>query len=607
MKIILRLFSTLFLINIGTFSFAQDFSVFYENDDREATKHTKYGYDLTSSSISKAEQTFSAIDQSNTIDINFEFFYEKAQEKNTTLIIKVGNKKTIEFTVDLANSSSISINGQAKKEAYFVDLATYREPYHSKSVVLRIAKDHLRSINMGELGNTFTSERYSIDSRNFSVRAISKGKTFVKLGMNTSYIKKLSSFAQNGLKVRAEPNLKSKQIGSIPFGEQVYILDDVDDKNIDLYGIPINTKGNLKVGKLSSRMIKVMYGNKIGYAYGGFLFPMTRKDANYDEKYDMSFNGWMMMQIGADKIFRNKKFTYWHGIIDFENDFWKGLDETQRDFLALTLFSDALTENNLTNFQKQNKTQSVEKVINGFDVRCEVTINRGKTTKIHYKMAKTGFLKSLESHSNGYITASNLNMRASSNTQSKVITKIPFGKKISIIDQSSSDFKVIGGVRGKMIKVAYNGNTGFVFDAYVSPVQPIKLTNQKETPSTNFGRAVLGKEWEVLDLNNSSIKCTVPSYNSGWLIVPSRDKFQAIKNLSTICPIINDLSFKWNKNQETYQVTSSNSKIEMTILPDSWCIVIPNPKSDYERTIIMVRTLGKNFHKISVATEFMGD
>jgi hypothetical protein len=79
-----------------------------------------------------------------------------------------------------------------------------------------------------------------------------------------------------------------------------------------------------------------------------------------------------------------------------------------------------------------------------------------------------------------YVNASpSLILRESSNQNSDKLLSIPKGKKILVIDESTN-LDEVNGKKGKWVKVEWNDETGWVFDAYLSDVFPDSLFSMKE-------------------------------------------------------------------------------------------------------------------------------
>lgn len=104
---------------------------------------------------------------------------------------------------------------------------------------------------------------------------------------------------------------------------------------------------------------------------------------------------------------------------------------------------------------------------------------------------------------NVIISTNGMNLREFPNRGSKVLTAIPFGEKVVILNQKSFGTETIGyypgygyhnsetrklktiPVKGDWVKVSYNGLTGFVFGAYLGYTAPSKK-RVKNDVNTDF-------------------------------------------------------------------------------------------------------------------------
>lgn len=81
-----------------------------------------------------------------------------------------------------------------------------------------------------------------------------------------------------------------------------------------------------------------------------------------------------------------------------------------------------------------------------------------------------------------YVAAkTGLSMRETASAGGKVLDKIPYGTRITII-QSEEELKsiVTEGITGYWQKVKYNNKTGYILDSYLFPWPPPKLATVKE-------------------------------------------------------------------------------------------------------------------------------
>jgi len=83
---------------------------------------------------------------------------------------------------------------------------------------------------------------------------------------------------------------------------------------------------------------------------------------------------------------------------------------------------------------------------------------------IYYVAAKTG-----------------LSIREKKDAAAKVLDKIPYGTKITIIEEDGAWKEIVTeGMVGYWRKVKYNNKTGYIIDSYLFPWPPPKLTTVKE-------------------------------------------------------------------------------------------------------------------------------
>ena len=77
------------------------------------------------------------------------------------------------------------------------------------------------------------------------------------------------------------------------------------------------------------------------------------------------------------------------------------------------------------------------------------------------------------------LAANGLNMRSKPDIHSRVVTKIPYGKSVEVIDVGQQELQV-GWVKGHWHHVRYRGREGYVFGGYLSvfnPPQEMKSNN----------------------------------------------------------------------------------------------------------------------------------
>ena len=90
-----------------------------------------------------------------------------------------------------------------------------------------------------------------------------------------------------------------------------------------------------------------------------------------------------------------------------------------------------------------------------------------------------GVLTTLSAQTNVQYVAirTGLNMRDKPEASAKVLEKIPYGTKISLLDNNEEMLTIrTEGILGYWRKVKYNNKTGYIIDSYLFPVAPPKAT-----------------------------------------------------------------------------------------------------------------------------------
>jgi len=68
-----------------------------------------------------------------------------------------------------------------------------------------------------------------------------------------------------------------------------------------------------------------------------------------------------------------------------------------------------------------------------------------------------------------YVLApSGLNLRETASTGSAKVTKVPYGGKVKLIEESYTGDLLVDNIPGGMAQVSYQGQTGYIFDGYLS-------------------------------------------------------------------------------------------------------------------------------------------
>ncbi len=590
MKTIL-LFLTLFTSSLFQFADAQSLSNFYNVSNKE---HVINITEATNKTI-KLESI-----NEETIDIKFLMKVPTATSEGTKITFSLGTNQTVDFIVPFsrAGSGELQVAGKTFYGNSFLHYGDYDETglFTTFFVDLRIAKDNVRAFLVGEMGGSYPSEKFSIDNHDITIKIETTGKAELTIGVNTAHLHDLNCFSDNGLKIRQTPDLKGKQVGSIPFGEKVYVLDNLDRD--DFYnGWSANTQGNLKVGDVSSKMIKVLHGDKIGYAYGGFLMPFERLDKK--NKKAIGIQGWSTEGLQAEEVYYEKELALQKMIIMFDGKYGN-MDVSQQKFLLTRLFPNAFTMAKLSEWCEVNKEVNFELNEGNFTGFYNLFFEKNQLIELSYKKIRKGFIQKIATPSSAYVVASQLNMRSSTDPKSDIVTKIPMGGKVAVLKGKASDFMVIGGVRGKMTPVKYNNQEGYVFDAYLSPTPLLPKTSVKPYDLTKTFNTIIEKrgfdQWEHNRDENYE-------WAARSMIIPSRDKFQAIKTLREFHPLVNDLKFRWNESTNDYDITTDQESISIQKTHTGWMIY---KEIEDGSIVISVETLDDNLQKITIYFEGLG-
>lgn len=609
MKLFKILMLSFLVFGIFKSSQAQDVSSFYKVANTDASYDFNNGYQLLKNGAESQIQ-FKAT-ENLPIALNVILTAQGNDAGSTIFAITFGNQQTLQLNIPFSKEShleNVYVNNKRKESSFYTN--SYQN-YNDKATVrfnIIIGNDFVEFIHINYLGEIERMQRYTIDNPSINIISTNTGKSFANIELQTEILPQLSAFAKNGLKIRKEANLNSERLNSIPYGEQVYILEDLENKDLEIYELD-NTKGNLKVGGLSSKMIRVLFNNTVGYAYGGYLVPLLDYLGKENNYHTVEIENWDLKYYQGEEVRLNNQLATKKVVIDFNSYDFEKMDNSQRPLIASTLFPKLLTKEKIGDLVEHNKTQLVTLKNGQYTEYCEVTTADYQIAKIVYTKIKTDLTAQLKSEKTHYVTATKLNLRASSNLKSKILTSIPFGKSVEILDNNSK-FTTIQGIRGKMVKVKYDNQQGYVFDAYLSPTQPFTTSSKKISDVTRFEK-VMGfrkSKWKHNIGFAYEVNWHISPEFSPWAIIPSRDKFQALKTIRDICPTLNDVEFSWNENKQAYDVRSSNPKVQITVTDNSWVISYPDATMNEAgaKIVIVINTIAENLQKVLVSYEEFG-
>lgn len=115
-----------------------------------------------------------------------------------------------------------------------------------------------------------------------------------------------------------------------------------------------------------------------------------------------------------------------------------------------------------------------------------------------------------------------LNMRSKPYPNSRVITKVFYGKTVEVLEKTTEELQ-LGWVNGNWCKVRYRGREGYVFDGYLSslvPPQEMRTSALSEllTPYCNDNFIAAGEPIETLETSRrgDTLKHTLFTYTNGF-------------------------------------------------------------------------------------------
>ncbi len=123
-----------------------------------------------------------------------------------------------------------------------------------------------------------------------------------------------------------------------------------------------------------------------------------------------------------------------------------------------------------------------------------------------------------------YVAAkTGLSIREKPDVAAKVLDKIPYGTKITILRNDEEELKsiVTEGILGYWQKVKYNNKTGYILDSYLFPWPPPKLATVKEMKNyfaqvtVPFGSKLVVKSGNMNNIEENGWQTTKQLYKNG--------------------------------------------------------------------------------------------
>lgn len=133
---------------------------------------------------------------------------------------------------------------------------------------------------------------------------------------------------------------------------------------------------------------------------------------------------------------------------------------------------------------------------------------------------------------NAWVTAaSGLRLRETASLSAKVVVLIPFGQKVQVLERT----KVITeaeGIEGTLVKLSWNGKTGYAFDGFLSEIEPKDIF--KVTEACAIFKTMDATELARFDKMGEDEKAEVGS-DMGYYAMTANDylKSKKIKTITT--------------------------------------------------------------------------
>ena len=183
---------------------------------------------------------------------------------------------------------------------------------------------------------------------------------------------------------------------------------------------------------------------------------------------------------------------------------------------------------------------------------------------------------------------SGLHLRSQPKTQSRVITKIPYGTKMEVKERTGIAGNA-GWINDEWLKVHFRGRTGYVFAGYLSNMR----APEKQKTSGNLTKALVAytehafkmEEQATETVDAGSLHCYQPFKDEieletetaeGWVIatltIPSSDLFDAYILLEALTywnddqQLLESLKFVKGKDGEIRKITDSEGRVRISTM-----------------------------------------
>lgn len=498
-------------------------------------------------------------------------FNEEGLTDDEALHLSWGEAPQQTLTIRLSDMSAVA---QPDPHGFgdYVDYYSHQEDAAvTKTLRFRYLNGAVYLIAMGELGGDYLRKIGEADHFNFTLTARTRRDVVVNYSIPEYDMPSMTVLANGGLRMRAAPDLNSETLALIPDGTAVMVADAEHMAHI-YYEQQPSTQGTLAVGEMKSKMMPVFYNGQLGYVYGGYLFPVYPESPDYGLDWFQGFNA----QFCYDRELRmndptsgeitayQRQFS-----IDFRHPAAQGMALSQRAYLLKRLLPDIWELDAL--YKMLNDPTSVALVkrdgktaqykasararLAGLEGRYTLYFEKGKPVRLDFESDRAD--RRLPYTATRYVSASTLNMRTDLDAKSDILTKIPFGESVQLLNRPGSAFQVIGGVRGRMVWVSYNGQEGAVFDAYLSPIAPSQIFEDLFNSSEEL--------WiTAYSLNSEQVKAFDDEtlYIGNGDVFMAHDLHQLIKIFRQRFPMLEEVSMQYDTSRGGYTIRSNTPKVK---------------------------------------------
>lgn len=498
-------------------------------------------------------------------------FNEEGLADDEALQLSWGEAPQQALTIRLSDMSAV-----AQPDPYgfgdYVDYYSHEEGAAvTKTLRFRYVNGVVYLIAMGEVGGDYLRKIGEADHFNFTLTARTRRDVVVHYSIPEYDMPSMTVLANGGLRMRAAPDLNSETLALIPDGTAVMVADAEHMADIHYEQQP-STQGSLAVGEMKSKMMPVFYNGQLGYVYGGYLFPVYPESPDYGLDWFQGFNAQFCYdrELRMDDPTSGEITAYQRQFsIDFRHPAAQGMAPSQRAYLLKRLLPDIWELDALYKMlndptavalvKRDGKTAqykaSAKARLSELEGRYTLYFDKGKPVRLDFESDRTA--RRPPYRATRYVSASTLNMRTDLDTKSAILTKIPFGEPVQLINRPGSAFQVIGGVRGRMVWASYNGQEGTVFDAYLSPIAPSQILEELFNGSEEL--------WiTAYSLNSEQVKAFEDEtlYIGNGDVFMAHDLHQLIKIFRQRFPMLEEVSIQYDASRGDYTIRSNTPKVK---------------------------------------------